>query len=66
RLTSREIEILKLLSSGYTYAGIAEKTFVSLNTVKYHMKNIYGKLNISGRNQAIIKAKELGIRPDLS
>jgi len=65
RLTPREVEVLKLLSSGYTYAEIAERAFVSLNTVKYHMKNIYGKLNTSSRSQAIMKAKELGIRPEL-
>jgi len=52
-LTKRENEILKLLTEGKSYSSIAEKLFVSHNTVKYHLRNIYEKLNIYCRAEAI-------------
>lgn len=55
-LTQREIEILRLLSIGGTNEEIAEKTFITLNTVKTHLYNIYKKINVKNRLQAIIWA----------
>ena len=52
-LTQREIEILKLLSIGVTNEEIAEKTFITLNTVKTHLYNIYKKIKVKNRLQAI-------------
>ena len=52
-LTDREIEILKYIFEGDTNAEIAEKVFLSVHTVKYHTKNIYFKLDIKNRSQAV-------------
>jgi DNA-binding CsgD family transcriptional regulator len=52
-LSDREIEVLLLISQGYKNAEIAEKIFVSLNTVKSHIKNIYVKLDVKNRVEAL-------------
>ena len=58
-LSEREIETLKLIAAGMSNQEIADKLFISLNTVKTHLKNINLKLESSNRNQAVEKAKEL-------
>ncbi|MFZ6050474.1 helix-turn-helix transcriptional regulator [Halocola ammonii] len=58
-LTSRESEVLKLLSSGMTNKEIAEALFVSQNTVKTHLSNIYTKLDVQRRTQAVQKVRQL-------
>jgi DNA-binding CsgD family transcriptional regulator len=60
-LTDRENEMLVCIIKGYSNKEIADKLFVSENTVKKHLNNIYSKLGVSRRTQAISKAKELGI-----
>ena len=60
-LSPRELEVLKLVSSGYTNQEIADSLFVSLNTVKKHTSHIYGKLGVKNRTQAIAQARELGL-----
>jgi|WetSurMetagenome_2_1015567.scaffolds.fasta_scaffold08980_3 LuxR family transcriptional regulator, maltose regulon positive regulatory protein len=60
-LSTRELEALKLIAEDLTNQEIADKLFISLNTVKTHVKNILLKLNADSRKQAISKAKELGI-----
>ncbi|WP_305802693.1 helix-turn-helix transcriptional regulator [Lutibacter sp. A80] len=57
-LSKREIEVLTLISKGYSNIEIAEKLFVSQNTVKTHIKNIYLKLDVKNRIQAL---KKIGI-----
>ena len=52
KLTKREFEILKQVSQGLNNKEIAEKSFISLNTVKFHLKNIYDKLDVNNRIQA--------------
>ncbi|MCB0047390.1 MAG: hypothetical protein KDD92_18335 [Caldilineaceae bacterium] len=59
QLTPREIEVLRHLSAGHTYAQIAANLMITENTLKYHIKNIYSKLDVSNRVQAIITAHEL-------
>jgi LuxR family maltose regulon positive regulatory protein len=60
-LTRREIEILDLLAPGLVNKEIASQLFISPETVKKHTQNIYRKLNVSNRRQAVARAYELGI-----
>jgi LuxR family maltose regulon positive regulatory protein len=60
-LSQREIEVLGLMAEGYKYKEIAKRLVVSINTVRHHTRNLYGKLEANNRAQAIGKAKELNI-----
>ena len=60
-LTKRELEILFLIADGLKNKEIAEQLVISLNTVLYHIKNIYSKMGVNKRTQAIAKAKEIGL-----
>lgn len=53
QLTDKEKEVVQLLLRGYTYKGIAEQLFISENTMKFHIKNIYQKLNIRSKMELI-------------
>lgn len=54
-LTKREIELLELLSKGFRYKEIAEKLFISADTVRTHIRNIYLKLHVNSKIEAINK-----------
>jgi len=58
-LSPRELEVLRLLAQGYSNRDIAFRLVVSLNTVKKHLSNIYGKMGVENRIQCIRKAREL-------
>ena len=60
-LSEREIEILRLLAEGLTNQKIGGKLYLSLNTVKAHTRNIYGKLGVNSRTQAAARARALGL-----
>lgn len=60
-LTERELYVLRLVSSGATNAEIAEKLSISINTVKSHLKNILGKLQLENRTQAATYALKHGL-----
>jgi LuxR family transcriptional regulator, maltose regulon positive regulatory protein len=60
-LTDREISVLRLLSSPLTHREIGETLFISLNTVKSHVRSLYQKLTISSREEAVRKGRELGL-----
>jgi LuxR family maltose regulon positive regulatory protein len=60
-LSEREIEVLQLIAEGLTNQKIAVRLFLSLNTVKGHTRNIYGKLGVHSRTQAVARARALGI-----
>jgi LuxR family maltose regulon positive regulatory protein len=60
-LSPRELEVLKLISTGHTNQEIADSLFVSLNTIKKHTSHIYGKLGVKNRAQAIARARVLGL-----
>jgi LuxR family maltose regulon positive regulatory protein len=49
------------MAEGYKYKEIAERLVVSINTVRHHTRNVYGKLNVNSRTQAIGRAKELNL-----
>jgi DNA-binding NarL/FixJ family response regulator len=60
-LTTRELEVLRLLARGLRNKEIAARLFVSERTVNFHLANIYQKLNVSGRTEALSKALEQGL-----
>jgi len=61
RLTPREQEALDLIARGYTYAEIAEQEGITRHTVQMHIKNLYGKLSVHSRGQAVYEASRLGL-----
>ena len=60
-LTDRELDVLRLMARGLKYKEIAAQLFISLNTVRSHVKAIYGKLDTNNRTQALEMARQLGI-----
>jgi NarL family two-component system response regulator LiaR len=60
-LSARELEVLALMAEGLSNQEIAGRLFVSLNTVKTHTSNLFEKLDVKRRTQAVSKAKELNI-----
>ena len=62
-LSKRELEILGLLAQGLSNQEIAAKLFVSLSTVKTHLQNLFEKLDVKRRTQAVEKAKRLNLIP---
>ena len=62
-LSKRELEILGLLAQGHSNQEIAAKIFVSLSTVKTHIQNLFEKLDVKRRTQAVEKAKRLNLIP---
>jgi len=64
-LSERELEVLQLLAEGLTNPEVSSRLFLSLNTVKVHTRNIYGKLDAHNRTQAVARARALGILPSI-
>ena len=62
-LSERELEVLHLIAKGLTNPEIASRLYLALNTVKAHTRNIYGKLDVHSRTQAIARAQALGLLP---
>jgi len=60
-ISKREMEILELMAQGFSNQEIAEKTFLSIHTIKTHASNLFVKLDAKRRTQAISKAKELNL-----
>jgi LuxR family maltose regulon positive regulatory protein len=60
-LSARELAVLRYLPTMLTSQEIAGELFVSLNTVKSHLKNVYRKLDADGRRDAVRRARELGL-----
>jgi DNA-binding NarL/FixJ family response regulator len=61
-LSAREKEVLSLMLAGHQYKSIADKTFISYETVRTHVKHIYKKLHVASRAEAILKATQQGYR----
>ena len=59
KLTKREVEILKHLSTGVPISAISKKLHISQNTMKTHLRNLYRKLNVDGRHSAVDQARNL-------
>jgi LuxR family maltose regulon positive regulatory protein len=62
-LTPRELEVLRLIAAGDSNQAIADKLVITLRAVKKHTGNIYGKLNVSSRTQAVARARQLALLP---
>jgi LuxR family maltose regulon positive regulatory protein len=60
-LSQRELEVLGLIAAGLSNQQIADQTYVAVSTVKWHIRNIYGKLGVKSRTQAIARARELDL-----
>ncbi len=60
-LSKREIELLLLIADGLSNRAIAQRLVISLNTVKYHVKNILTKLDVQNRTEAVTKALKEGL-----
>jgi LuxR family maltose regulon positive regulatory protein len=60
-LSQREMEVLTLIASGASNAEIAQELYITVGTTKNHVKNIYSKLNVHSRAQAIVRSRELGL-----
>lgn len=63
RLSTRELEVLQLIADGLSNQQIADRLFVSLNTIKTHTSNLFLKMEVERRTQAIEMAKRLGLIP---
>lgn len=62
-LTVRELEVLRLIAEGDSNQAIAERLVITVSAVKKHTGNVYGKLNVNSRTQAIVRARQLGLLP---
>jgi DNA-binding NarL/FixJ family response regulator len=60
-LSERELEVLQCLASGASNREIGRRLYITESTVKRHVYNIFGKLNVSNRTQAALRASELGV-----
>ncbi len=60
-LTGREQDVLRLLAAGLSNAEIGRELFLSVNTIKTHLRGVYGKLGVTSRVQAVSRARELGL-----
>ena len=58
-LSARELEILRLIADGQSNQAIADTLVIAVSTVKRHINNIYGKLDVQSRTQALMRAREL-------
>ncbi|MFL5806164.1 MAG: LuxR C-terminal-related transcriptional regulator, partial [Roseiflexaceae bacterium] len=60
-LTDREIEVLRLIAGGASNSEIANRLVVAVSTVKKHVNNLFGKLDVQSRTQALVRARELNL-----
>jgi LuxR family maltose regulon positive regulatory protein len=62
-LTARELDVLRLVANGLSNQAIAERLVLSIGTVKWYTRQVYGKLGVQTRTQAIVRAHELRLLP---
>ena len=60
-LSERELEVLRLIAAGLSNREIADRLIIAISTVKTHVNNIYRKLDVSKRTQAVARARELNM-----
>ncbi|NMC11733.1 MAG: hypothetical protein GYA34_02495, partial [Chloroflexi bacterium] len=64
-LSERELEILKLVATGVSNKEIAQRLYISTNTVKVHLKNIFNKIGVVSRTEAAMFAVKVGLIPEI-
>jgi LuxR family maltose regulon positive regulatory protein len=60
-LTERELDVLHLMADGLKNQEIGARLFISLNTIRYHATNIFGKLGVDNRTAAVARARQMGL-----
>ncbi len=60
-LTNRELDVLRLIAAGNSNKDIADKLVITVSAVKKHTANIFDKLNVNSRTQAVARARSLGL-----
>jgi len=60
-LSGRELEVLGLMANGFSNQAIADELVIALSTVKKHVNNIFGKLHVTSRTQAVNRVRDLNI-----
>ena len=60
-LSERELEVLRLIAAGLSNREIAQELVIAISTAKTHINNIYRKLDVSSRTQAVARARELNL-----
>jgi LuxR family maltose regulon positive regulatory protein len=60
-LTEREFSVLRLIAAGRSNREIADELFLSVNTVRSYSQQLYGKLDVGSRTQAVARARDLGL-----
>jgi LuxR family maltose regulon positive regulatory protein len=60
-LTERELDVLRALAAGQSNRAIAQQLYLSIATVKVHLKHIYRKLGVSSRTEALARARDLNL-----
>jgi len=58
-LSERELDVLRLIAEGHSNQAIADRLVVAVSTIKKHVNNLYGKLDVQSRTQALVRAREL-------
>jgi LuxR family maltose regulon positive regulatory protein len=60
-LSDREVEVLRLIAGGLSNSEVGRKLFIAASTVKKHLENVYGKLEVRNRTEAVTRAREMGL-----
>jgi DNA-binding NarL/FixJ family response regulator len=60
-LSERELDVLRLIAAGHSNQAIADILIIAVSTIKRHINNIYGKLGVQSRTQALVRARELAL-----
>ena len=60
-LSEREVEVLRLIAGGLSNSEVGRKLFIAPSTVKKHLENVYGKLTVRNRTEAVTRAREMGL-----